>query len=49
MIGLHDNKLQVARKCGADAIVNANKEDPIKAIMDLTNKLGADAVIDFCQ
>jgi alcohol dehydrogenase, propanol-preferring len=47
VIGLHDNKLQAARKCGADAIVNANKEDPIKAIMDLTNKLGVDAVIDF--
>jgi alcohol dehydrogenase, propanol-preferring len=47
VIGLHDNKLQAARKCGADAVVNSNKEDPTKAIMDLTNKLGADAVIDF--
>ena len=47
VIGLHDTKLQVAKKCGADAIVNSNKEDPIKAIMEMTDKLGADAIIDF--
>ena len=47
VIGLHDTKLQVAEKCGADAIVNSNKEDPIKAIMEMTDKLGADAIIDF--
>jgi alcohol dehydrogenase, propanol-preferring len=47
VIGLHDNKLQAAKKCGADAIVNSNKEDPIKAIMEMTDKLGADAIIDF--
>jgi len=32
---------------GADDVVNSKKEDPVKAIMELTNKLGADAVIDF--
>jgi propanol-preferring alcohol dehydrogenase len=47
VIGLHDNKLQAAKKCGADAIVNSNKENPIKAIMEMTDKLGADAIIDF--
>jgi D-arabinose 1-dehydrogenase-like Zn-dependent alcohol dehydrogenase len=47
VIGLHDNKLQAAKKCGADAIVNSNKEDPIKAIMEMTDKLGADAIIDI--
>ena len=47
VIGLHDNKLQAAKKCGADAIVNSNEEDPIKAIMEITDKLGADAIIDF--
>jgi propanol-preferring alcohol dehydrogenase len=39
--------LQAAREYGADAVVNSNKEDPAKAIMDLTNRLGADAVIDL--
>jgi propanol-preferring alcohol dehydrogenase len=47
VIGLHNDKLQAAKKYGADAVVNSNKEDPTKAIMDLTNRLGADAVVDF--
>ena len=44
---IDDKKLQVAKKEGADIIVNSKKEDPIKAVMELTDKLGADAVIDF--
>jgi propanol-preferring alcohol dehydrogenase len=44
---LDDQKLDVAKKEGADIIVNSKKEDPVKAIMELTGKLGADAVIDF--
>jgi propanol-preferring alcohol dehydrogenase len=44
---LDDQKLDVAKKEGADIIVNSKKEDPVKAIMELTDKLGADAVIDF--
>jgi propanol-preferring alcohol dehydrogenase len=44
---LDDNKLNVAKKNGADNIINSKKEDPIKAIMELTDKMGADAVIDF--
>ncbi|MDE1765629.1 MAG: alcohol dehydrogenase catalytic domain-containing protein [Thaumarchaeota archaeon] len=44
---IDDGKLEVAKQNGADFIVNSKKEDPIKAIMELTDKLGADAVIDF--
>jgi propanol-preferring alcohol dehydrogenase len=44
---LDDNKLNVAKKNGADDIINSKKEDPTKAIMELTDKMGADAVIDF--
>jgi propanol-preferring alcohol dehydrogenase len=44
---IDDNKLQAAKSNGADAIVNSKKEDPVKAIMELTEKMGADAVIDF--
>jgi alcohol dehydrogenase, propanol-preferring len=47
VIGLHDNKLQAAKKYGADVIINSSKEDPAKAIMEMTDNLGADAVIDF--
>lgn len=44
---IDDKKLEVAKKEGADIIVNSKKEDPVKAVMELTDKLGADAVIDF--
>ena len=47
-IDLEDEKLKVARKEGhADNIINSKKEDPVKAVMELTDKIGADAVIDF--
>ena len=44
---LDDQKLDVAKKNGADVTINSKKEDPVKVIMELTDKLGADAVIDF--
>jgi alcohol dehydrogenase, propanol-preferring len=44
---IDDQKLDVAKKNGANIIINSKKEDPVKAIMDLTDKLGADAVLDF--
>jgi propanol-preferring alcohol dehydrogenase len=44
---IDDKKLEVAKKEGADIIVNTKKEDPVKAVMELTDKLGADEVIDF--
>jgi alcohol dehydrogenase, propanol-preferring len=44
---LDDKKLEFAKKEGADTTVNSKNEDPIKAVMELTDKMGADAVIDF--
>jgi len=45
---IDDNKLKAAKEDGgADDIVNSKKEEHVKTIMELTNKLGADAVIDF--
>jgi propanol-preferring alcohol dehydrogenase len=44
---LDDNKLKAAKENGADEIINSKKEDSVKAVMDLTDRLGADAVIDF--
>jgi propanol-preferring alcohol dehydrogenase len=46
-LDLDDDKLNIAKENGADIILNAKKEDPIKAIMELTSNLGVDAVIDF--
>jgi len=44
---LDDEKLRVAKKNGADNVINSKKEDPVKAVLELTDKVGADAVIDF--
>jgi propanol-preferring alcohol dehydrogenase len=44
---LDDEKLRAAKRNGADNIINSKKEDPVKAVMELTDKMGADAVIDF--
>lgn len=46
-LDIDDNKLQVAKKNGADITVNSKNEDPVKAVMESTGKMGADAVIDF--
>jgi propanol-preferring alcohol dehydrogenase len=46
---LDDRKLDVAKKNGADITINSKKEDPVKAVMELTDKLGADATIDFAS
>jgi alcohol dehydrogenase, propanol-preferring len=44
---LDDEKLRAAKGNGADNIINSKKENPVKAVMELTDKMGADAVIDF--
>lgn len=44
---LDDKKLRVAKKNGADNVINSKKEDPVNAVNEITDKLGADAVIDF--
>ncbi|MDN5845972.1 MAG: alcohol dehydrogenase [Candidatus Nitrosocosmicus sp.] len=46
-LDIDDDKLKTAKDSGANDIINSKKEDPVKAIMELTNNLGADAVIDF--
>lgn len=44
---LDDEKLKAARKNGADYLINPKREDPLKAVNEITDKLGVDAVIDF--
>jgi alcohol dehydrogenase, propanol-preferring len=44
---LDDQKLDVAKKNGANITINSKKEDPVKAVMAVTDNLGADAVLDF--
>ncbi|MGI0065579.1 MAG: alcohol dehydrogenase [Nitrosotalea sp.] len=44
---IDDGKLKIAKQNGADFTVNSKNQDVTKSIMELTNNLGADAVIDF--
>lgn len=47
MSGTRDERLDIARKCGATHTVNVKKEDPAKKIMEITGGKGADAVL-YC-
>jgi len=40
-------KLEFARKLGADIAINAKEEDPVKKIIDLTNGEGVDVAAEF--
>ena len=46
-IDLDDAKLKEAKENGAANTINSKKEDAVKAVMELTDNMGADAVIDF--
>jgi propanol-preferring alcohol dehydrogenase len=46
-LDLSDEKLRTAKQNGADDIINSKKEDAVKSVMEFTDNLGADAVMDF--
>lgn len=39
-------RLSIARELGADVIIDSGREEPVNKIMDLTDGLGADLVVD---
>jgi L-gulonate 5-dehydrogenase len=41
-----DNRLEIARKMGADLTINAAAEDPVEKILEQTDGLGVDRVIE---
>ena len=45
-IDIEPAKLEVAKKLGADRVINAREEDPTQAINDLTNGEGVDVAIE---
>jgi len=47
VIDLDDKKLDEAKRLGADYVINSKSTNAIKEVKELTNSLGADAVIDF--
>lgn len=46
-LDLDYEKLKVAKENGADEIVSPKEGEPVKKVMEITDNLGADAVIDF--
>ncbi len=41
-----DGKLEIAKKLGADVIINAAKQDPVQVVAELTRGHGADVVVE---
>lgn len=46
-VDVFDEKLEMARKCGADVCINTKKEDFIQVILRETDGRGADTIIDY--
>jgi len=47
MIGRHDFRMNIAKKMGADVLLNDKKDDIVGFIMDATNGGGVDVVLDM--
>jgi propanol-preferring alcohol dehydrogenase len=45
IVDINDNKLQEAKKLGADEVINSSSADPSDAIKDITAGLGSEAVL----
>ena len=46
LVGTRDSRLEYGTRMGADAVVNARRDDPVAAVRALTGGLGADLVIE---
>lgn len=46
VVDIVDEKLAIAKQLGADVVINAAKQNPVEAILDLTDGKGADVVAE---
>jgi L-iditol 2-dehydrogenase len=46
LTGTRDNRLEVGTRLGADAVINVRREDPVEAVMKLTQGRGVDYVVE---
>ncbi|MFZ5943129.1 MAG: zinc-dependent alcohol dehydrogenase [Bacillota bacterium] len=46
VVDVLDGKLALAKKLGADVVINGAKEDPIEVVKDMTGGKGADVVVE---
>ena len=45
-VDLLENRLEIAKRLGADLVINARQEDPVKKILSITDGVGVDRVIE---
>nr|WP_115787723.1 alcohol dehydrogenase catalytic domain-containing protein [Arthrobacter silvisoli] len=45
-LDMSDEKLALARRCGADLIINVGRDDAVKIVKDLTDGYGADVYLE---
>jgi L-iditol 2-dehydrogenase len=46
VVDVLDGKLELAKKLGADLVINAAKQDPVLVVKSITKDLGADVVVE---
>ena len=46
-IDVVDDKLEIARKLGADIVINNQKDDPVEVILDITGGNGVDVAVEM--
>ena len=46
VVDVDDAKLAIASQLGADVVINANREDPVATVKELTGGIGADVVVE---
>jgi threonine dehydrogenase-like Zn-dependent dehydrogenase len=45
-VDLLENRLEIAKRLGADLVINSREEDPVRKILSVTDGLGVDRVIE---
>jgi L-iditol 2-dehydrogenase len=46
VVDINDQKLAIAKKLGADVVINVNRQDPVVAVKEMTDGIGADVVVE---
>ncbi len=46
VVDINDEKLAIAKKLGADVVINVNRQDPVAVVKELTGGIGADVVVE---
>jgi threonine 3-dehydrogenase len=47
LVGINEGRLAIARRMGADVVLNGRTDDVRKTVMEQTNGVGADVVLDM--